>query len=53
MSLTLVWHDRSERDAAHVWLRTALVSLFAPSKAPKKSGAAGVLDLKRRASRAL
>ena len=53
VSLTLVWHDRSERDAAHVWLRTALVSLFAPSKAPKTSGAAGVLDLKRRASRTL
>lgn len=53
VSLTLVWHDRSERDAAHVWLRTALVSLFARSKAPKSSGAPGVLDLKRRTSRTL
>lgn len=53
VSLTLVWHDRSEDDPGHAWLRRALVALFAPSKAPTKPTAVGVLDLKRRARRTL
>ena len=53
VSLTLVWHDRSQHDPGHAWLRTSLVSLFAPEKAKKKPGAVGMLDLKRRANRTL
>jgi DNA-binding transcriptional LysR family regulator len=53
ISLTLIWHDRSHDDAGHAWLRAALASLFAPTKAPKKRGAVGLLDLKRRARRTL
>jgi len=52
VSLTLVWHERSQHDPGHAWLRSALVALFAPSKAPKPSAVA-VLDLKRRAKRTL
>jgi DNA-binding transcriptional LysR family regulator len=53
VSLTLVWHDRSQHDPGHAWLRAALASVFAPSRVPRQPGGVGVLDLKRRASRTL
>jgi DNA-binding transcriptional LysR family regulator len=49
VSLTLVWHERSQLDPGHAWLRTTLGSLFsrARTRAPR---AVGSIDLKRRAS---
>jgi len=51
IGLSLIWHERSQLDPGHAWLRSALVSLFAPEKVTDKPAA--LLDLKRRASRTL